>query len=952
MGEVFLAEDTRLGRKVALKLLPEGLLSDPEIRRRFSQEARAVSALNHPQIVTIYDVGSADQRDFIAMEYVDGETLRGVLAAGPIEVRRAFDLVAQAAAGLAAAHEAGVVHRDVKPENLMVTRNGQVKIMDFGLAKLVERQIAPLLESGLATAAQTPLPTSHGTATGVILGTVSYMSPEQAQGRPVDHRTDIFSLGLVLYEALTGSRPFSGKSAVETLHAIINEEPLSASQRNPSVPPEATEILGKALAKDPAERYQHAADFALDLRRAKRAVESGISRPAVRVSAAPASRPRPILWAGIALAVAALAAGAWYLGRSGARPRGSDLADVTLTPLTSEPGYEGEPTFSPDGETIAYVSNRTGNFEIFLKQVSGGPDVNVTNNPADDAQPAFSPDGKQIAFVSTRESRTPLVYENFGVPPTGGDIWVMPALGGSPRRIAEAGNFPSWSPDGSSLVFMSGGAFKKKIFRVPATGGESREIPIRPPGGEGVFRYILYPTLSPDGKWILFQVEQFRVHVVPSSGGEAKLLCRGRRPVWAPDGRSVVYSNADPGRNFSLWRIPFSSAKGAADGPAEPVTVGRGVDTQATISHDGRQIAFTALEQTFNLEVLPFDAELGEVTGEVKVLTSGNNDIEWKSLSPDGRSVAYENAGRVWRLDPGQAAYPLTSDAAFSDDQPRWSPDGQSILFERTPAGEPRKFEVWLMAADGGGPRQLVGQPRDHLLLDVRLLPVPPRSRDAALPPGDRRGDAGAAPHREQRRQVDRLPIVGPELHHDSRASDRWRGDARGRLDSGPDGERASDALALRELVLLPGGSQERVPAPGAVAGLAKGRASPGDELPGVRPLHRGSSPLDGREAAHLLPREDHGRPLAAEATETFRELSQASGSRDARGLTRSSSPTRSRSKCQREARRFPPDLRRGRSSRISEMLPSQAPDPASSRIRRALIRRTKSSSARSIVCE
>src|SRR5512134_2638353 len=236
MGEVFLAEDARLGRKVALKLLPEGLLSDPEVRRRFSQEARAVSALNHPQIVTIYDIGAAQDRDFIAMEYVDGQTLRELLAAGPVEVRRAFDLVSQVAAGLAAAHEAGIVHRDVKPENLMVNRSGQLKIMDFGLAKVVERQTAPLLQSSIATVADTPRATA-GTGTGVILGTVSYMSPEQAQGRAVDHRTDIFSLGLVLYEALTGVRSFSGKSAVETLHAIINEEPVSAIERNPRVPP-------------------------------------------------------------------------------------------------------------------------------------------------------------------------------------------------------------------------------------------------------------------------------------------------------------------------------------------------------------------------------------------------------------------------------------------------------------------------------------------------------------------------------------------------------------------------------------------------------------------------------------------------------------------------------------------------------------------------------------------
>jgi serine/threonine protein kinase len=707
MGEVYLAEDTVLDRKVALKLLPEGLLADPEIRRRFSQEARAISALNHPQIVTIYDIGSAGDRDFIAMEFVDGETLRELLLSGPLEPRRAFDLVAQAAAGLAAAHEHGIVHRDVKPENLMVTRNGHVKVMDFGLAKLVEKQAAPLLASGLATVSDSAAKSRAETGTGVILGTVSYMSPEQAQGRPVDHRTDIFSLGLVLYEALTGVRPFSGKSAVDTLHAIINDEPVPVTERNPRVPPQAVDILAKAVAKEPAERYQHAADFALDL---KRTAGSAIAR----LPQTAASRPKRGNAAalGSAMLIAGLALG--YAVSRFARPAkaSASLADVTITPLTSDPGYEGEPTFSPDGETIAYVSDRTGNFEIFLKQVSGGPDVNITNSPADDVQPAFSPDGKQIAFVSTRESRMPLVYENFGVPPTGGDIWLMPALGGSPRRIAQSGNFPSWSSDGSSLVFTGGGAFKKKIFRVPASGGEVQEYAIRPPKGVAEFRFMLYPTLSPDGKWILFQAEEFRVHVVASSGGEARLLCRGRRPVWAPDGSSLVYSNGDPGKNYSLWRIPFSSANGGADGPAEPLTVGRGVDTQAAVSRDGKQIAFTALEQTFNLERIPFHAESGRITGNAEVLTFGNNDIEFKNLSPDGRSVAFENAGRIWRLDPGQAPYPLTSDPAFADHQPKWSPDGRWIVWQRAPVAQPGNVQLWMMAADGAGPRKLLDKAR------------------------------------------------------------------------------------------------------------------------------------------------------------------------------------------------------------------------------------------------
>ncbi len=260
---------------------------------------------------------------------------------------------------------------------------------------------------------------------------------------------------------VTGERPFRGKSAIDTLHAIINVEPPPATQLNPELAPELTDILAKALAKDPGERYQHSGDFELDLRRFKRALETNslISAQAQRV-VAPAELRKSInaRWLIIgAVALFGVAALAWLIGHASApRKMGINLESVTLTPLTTDPGYEGEPTFSPDGETIAYVSDRTGNFEIFLKQISGGPDINITNNKADDVQPAFSPDGKQIAFVSTRSSSSNLLYPGVDFSLLGGDIWVMPALGASARRIAESGNFPSWSPDGRTIIYTRG----------------------------------------------------------------------------------------------------------------------------------------------------------------------------------------------------------------------------------------------------------------------------------------------------------------------------------------------------------------------------------------------------------------------------------------------------------------------------------------------------------------
>ena len=720
MGEVYLAQDSRLGRRVALKLLRKEFTKDEDRLRRFKQESRAASALNHPNIVTVYEIGQTDSLHFMATEYVEGETLRQHIQTTRVKLREALDVAIQTASALAAAHRAGIIHRDIKPENIMLRGDGYAKVLDFGLAKLTEQQASGDLRDMTVPFVETE--------SGVVMGTANYMSPEQAEGRSVDHRTDIFSFGVVLYEMLTGKQPFSGKSLIDTLHAIINEEPHPATEVNPQLPREVMDILDKAMAKAPNERYQHAGDFEIDLRRLKRGVEtnslSSLQTKVGRTGTGPQSKRATLLRAGVgALIILAVAAASWILGRSsgsskahaaaeGQPTRPVALEHVKLAPLTIDPGFEGEPTFSPDGQTIAYVSDRTGNFDIFLKQVSGGPDINLTNNAADDMQPAFSPDGKQIAFVSSRSGEYDcLCFFVYGTdqPLMGGGIWIMPALGGSPRRIVESGTFPSWSPNGSAIIYSSGPWYGQKIYRVASTGGEPREIPIKFKGGAP---YMAYPSYSPDEHWIAFEAND-NVFIVSAEGGEPKQIVKGKHPVWSADARTIFYTNVEAGRNYSLWQVPFSSANGSVAGDPSPLTVGRGRDTQATVSRDGTLIAFSALEVSFNLEAAPFDAEAGRQTGPPQPITRGSDLIYFHSPSPDGRSVVYDShrgaSSYIWKVDHGSPPVQLTSDPNFDDDFPSCSPDGRTISFGRTPLNDPEGIgSVWLMAQDGGNPRELV----------------------------------------------------------------------------------------------------------------------------------------------------------------------------------------------------------------------------------------------------
>ncbi len=697
MGEVYLARDTRLGRKVAVKVLPSDAIGQPGRRERFLNEARAVSALSHPNIVTMFDFGENERGAYLVMELVEGESLRSALSRGPIAPKRALEIAAQLAAAVAAAHSAGIVHRDLKPENVMITPSGDVKVLDYGLAKLMDLSTEPF-SSAIATAESHKL-----TATGTIVGTTPYMSPEQIEARPVDHRTDIFSLGIVLFEMLSGRRPFDGSSSVGIAHKILNVEPRRLTDADAALPPAVDDILAKALAKNPADRYQHAGDLAIDLRRAKDG----------RIAQLTAPRPqRPSSAARISLAVLAIVAAAFagYRFASSAAvvpPQRSPFAGITFAPLTTEPGYEGEPTFAPDGQTIAYVSDRSGDLDVYLKQISGGPDINLTNHPSDDLQPAISPDGKQIAFVSTRSSAKGVTFANPNMPLRGGDLWLMPLLGGAARKIADDSYYPAWTPDGSAIVFVRGAWSNERIFRVPAAGGDAQEIPIEMP--EHLF--VLYPAPSPNGKWLLFNTQQPNaIYIAPLGGGKPTVLAAGRHGVWGADSRSVIYSDPEPGMHGALHRIRVSES-GAAEGAPEAITAGPGSSVHPSLSRDGRSLAFAAQEIVFNIERVRFDPVAGRTQGSPQPVTTGQASNPFLTVSPDANAVVFQSfrggASHIWRAEVGTGLMTqLTGDPGNSDRIPRWSPDGSRIAFVRSAGiNENRGGGVWIMSADGAGPR-------------------------------------------------------------------------------------------------------------------------------------------------------------------------------------------------------------------------------------------------------
>jgi Tol biopolymer transport system component/predicted Ser/Thr protein kinase len=685
MGVVYKARDTHLDRFVAVKVLPPERVADPDRKRRFVQEAKAASALNHPNIITIYDIDSAEGVDFIAMELVEGRTLDEMIRRKGLPVGECLHCAVEIAGALAAAHAAGIVHRDLKPSNIMVSREGRVKVLDFGLAKLAEP------DSGEHAETVTFQPAL--TEEGAILGTAAYMSPEQAQGQKADHRSDTFSFGAVLYEMLTGRRAFQGDSRLSVLSAILRDEPIPVRQIAGGVPRDLERLVGLCLRKDPARRFQNIGDVKIQLE------DLGAVEPA----AAPPKRRKWLLVAAPIVVLAAAIGSVLWLDR---RTPAAHVPDMVQ--LTSDPGLTFQPAISSDGKLLAYSSDRggAGNLDIWVQQMAGGDPIQVTKDPADDSDPAFSPDGSQIAFRSERE---------------GGGVYVVPALGGEPRLIAPLGRVPQFSPDGSQIAYGVGrgasrllpGLGAPGIYVVPSTGGPSRQL-------QSGLTAAATPIWAPDGKHLLCKGRSGTDResdwwVLPVGGGPA-IRTRARdtlkqHKMWgdlltakAWIGARLIFS-LEAGPVSNLWQIAISSSTWEVVGQPQRLTFGTGINGQPSVSLGG-QVVFASMTVNRNVWSLAVDADRGRVTGELQRLTQEAKSNADPAASPDGRKVAFVAAHgtpqaqlRIRDVATGKEAplsgIPPSPDLAY----PSFAPDSSKVVFT---VDENSRGPLYLVPASGG----------------------------------------------------------------------------------------------------------------------------------------------------------------------------------------------------------------------------------------------------------
>ena len=692
MGEVYRARHTALDRFVAIKVLPAALAADPDARTRFEREARAVAALSHPNILAIHDFAVDGAVPYVVMELLEGATLRERLAGGPLPLKKAAQLARDVALGLAAAHEAGFVHRDIKPENIFITTAGYVKILDFGLARPVEMPASDEANSPTILRRTDP---------GAIMGTVGYMSPEQVKGVAADHRSDVFSLGCVLFEMAAGRKPFERPTAAETMTAVLREDPSEVTRTDGAVPASLDQIIRHCLEKEPSERFQSARDLAFALQ----AFSSGSTASGPQIPAASdRSRGRRTLVT-IGAAVVLLAAGI-----AGGRSWRGDAPVAVTQPVTFQqisdvPGLSTEPSLSPDGKTVVFAHSGGGDNNLYLLRVGSRTPTLLTPNVKEaSSQPAFSPDGERIAFRSERD---------------GGGIFVMSATGESVKRVTDFGYYPSWSPDSTEIVVgrgrfyspMDRGSIRVGLTVVNVATGKSR-IALKDVDA-------MQPVWSPHGQRIAFwglrgDTGQRDIWTAAADGSD---LERGSvdvtndaavdwSPAWSPDG-SYLYFSSRRGGTMNLWRIAIDETTGRTSGSPEPVTTPSAWSGYFSFSRDGSRMAFASLNWRSTLFKAPFDPVRETLTGPPAQMLKGSHAIRDHALSPDQQWVAMMETGEIESIVVARtdgSEYRRLTDDAFRNRAPAWSPDGHRLAFYSDRSG---KYDVWAMRPDGSNLERL-----------------------------------------------------------------------------------------------------------------------------------------------------------------------------------------------------------------------------------------------------
>ena len=686
MGIVHRARDTKLDRDVALKVLPPGLTADPERAARFMREARAAAALQHPNIAVVHEIGESDGTTYLAMELIEGEPLSNVIESRRLSTETAVAWAKQILEGLEAAHAKGIVHRDLKPANVMIDSRGHAKLIDFGLAKLTERDSAD--DSDADTRVQME------TAAGRILGTVAYMSPEQARGQPVDQRSDLFSVGIMLYEMLTGAVPFRGDDQLAVWNAIVGDEPAPIS----TVPAELDRIVRRALAKALDERYQTAADLLAELRAFERHSDpEGPARPEPQESRATQWK----MLAGVGAVLALILVAFFSLQRS-APPEIPRLSVGVTRQLTFDPGPELHPALSPDGTLVAYAAGQRGR-KLYVRQIDGERTIPLTEEfPGDHEWPQWSPDGTRILFQSDEV------------------LYFVPSLGGQPRRFAD-GESASWSRDGSRIAY----AHDDTLYLRPVDGGEPTALASLE--GQADFGQPHSFRWSPDGNWLAYvdtnggyvfgavigNVRPAAIRILSTRDGTSfpvtGLETMSMSPIWTPGGDQLLYVSNEGGKRDIYAVLVDLEARTAG----EPTRLTTGLDPHTIdLSLDGRKLVYSVYVPRSNAWAVPVGTHEESTSADAVPVTRGNEYIEGVVVSPDGEWLGVDSlrsgVQQIYKVPIDGGAPQQLSTGAGDKFLYSWSSDADRLAYHAYLGEEP---DIYTISSDGGSVEQVTDQP-------------------------------------------------------------------------------------------------------------------------------------------------------------------------------------------------------------------------------------------------